>query len=104
MPRNTKRIKGAAARPKPGKPSGPANPSKGQGKGQQGQNQSNNGNAQKKGPVQANQRPIVPFLRKDRVLLIGEGEIFFGFFFAAFLYIKKSKMGIFMIVSLLYQQ
>lgn len=28
---------------------------------------------QKKGPLQANQRPIVPFLRGDRVLLIGEG-------------------------------
>lgn len=28
----------------------------------------------KKLPVQQNQRPIVPFLRKDRILLIGEGE------------------------------
>jgi 25S rRNA (uracil2634-N3)-methyltransferase len=82
MPRNTKRVKGVPARSKPGKPSGPANPGKGQqGKGQQGQNQSNNGNSQKKGPAQANQRPIVPFLRKDRVLLIGEGEIFSCYFF-----------------------
>lgn len=28
----------------------------------------------KKVPVQQNQRPIVPFLRNDRILLIGEGE------------------------------
>jgi 25S rRNA (uracil2634-N3)-methyltransferase len=28
----------------------------------------------KKLPMQQNQRPIVPFLRKDRILLIGEGE------------------------------
>lgn len=31
--------------------------------------------AQKKQPVQQNQRPIVPFLRGDRILLIGEGEL-----------------------------
>lgn len=29
---------------------------------------------QKLQPLQMNQRPIVPFLRGDRVLLIGEGE------------------------------
>ncbi|KAJ5643056.1 uncharacterized protein N7484_005563, partial [Penicillium longicatenatum] len=33
---------------------------------------------QKKGPLQANQRPIVPFLRGDRVLLIGEGDFSFA--------------------------
>lgn len=38
--------------------------------------------AQKKAPAQANQRPIVPFLRGDRILLIGEGEFLeFAFFF-----------------------
>ncbi|KAJ5216509.1 uncharacterized protein N7498_002916 [Penicillium cinerascens] len=34
--------------------------------------------AQKKAPVQANQRPIVPFLRGDRILLIGEGDFSFA--------------------------
>ncbi|KAJ6127505.1 hypothetical protein N7523_003117 [Penicillium sp. IBT 18751x] len=33
---------------------------------------------QKKGPVQANQQPIVPFLRGDRILLIGEGDFSFA--------------------------
>ncbi|KAJ5641553.1 hypothetical protein N7490_005553 [Penicillium lividum] len=33
---------------------------------------------QKKGPLQANQRPIVPFLRGDRVLLVGEGDFSFA--------------------------
>lgn len=30
--------------------------------------------SQKKQSLQANQRPIVPFLRQDRILLVGEGE------------------------------
>lgn len=30
--------------------------------------------SQKKQSVQANQRPIVPFLRGDRILLVGEGK------------------------------
>lgn len=30
--------------------------------------------SQKKQSAQANQRPIVPFLRGDRILLVGEGE------------------------------
>lgn len=79
MPRNNKKIKNAPP-PRsrgPGKPSGPPS---GASKGQQhgnGQNQGNgNGNAPKKGPLQTNQRPIVPFLRKDRILLVGEGEPF----------------------------
>ena len=33
--------------------------------------------SQKKHSLQANQRPIVPFLRGDRILLVGEGEYFF---------------------------
>lgn len=33
-----------------------------------------NGGSQKLQPLQQNQRPIVPFLRGDRILLIGEGE------------------------------
>lgn len=32
--------------------------------------------SQKKQSLQANQRPIVPFLRGDRILLVGEGEYF----------------------------
>lgn len=64
MPRNTKRIREAPR--SRGKSSGP--PRKGPAPKPQGTN------TQKKGPVQANQRPIVPFLRKDRILLIGEGE------------------------------
>jgi 25S rRNA (uracil2634-N3)-methyltransferase len=78
MPRNNKKVKNAPPpRPRgPGKPSGPSsNPAKGQQHGN-GQKQGN-GNAPKKVSLQANQRPIVPFLRKDRILLVGEGEIFF---------------------------
>lgn len=78
MPRNNKKIKNA---PPPrsrgsGKPSGP---SSGPGKGQHGnsQNHGNGSSAPKKGSMQANQRPIVPFLRKDRILLVGEGELEF---------------------------
>ncbi|KAJ5787460.1 hypothetical protein N7457_002450 [Penicillium paradoxum] len=81
MPRNAKKIKNAPP-PRsrgPGKPSGP---SSGSGKGQQhgnGQNQGNgSGNAPKKASLQANQRPIVPFLRKDRILLVGEGDFSFA--------------------------
>lgn len=36
-----------------------------------------NEGSQKKQSLQANQRPIVPFLRGDRILLVGEGEYFF---------------------------
>lgn len=32
---------------------------------------------QKRQSLQANQRPIVPFLRGDRILLVGEGEYSF---------------------------
>ncbi|KAJ5353293.1 hypothetical protein N7452_002267 [Penicillium brevicompactum] len=67
MPRNTKRIREAPrARGKPAPPrKGPAPKPQGS-------------NAPKKGPLQANQRPIVPFLRKDRILLIGEGDFSFA--------------------------
>ncbi|KAJ5320535.1 hypothetical protein PENANT_c033G04419 [Penicillium antarcticum] len=83
MPRNNKKIKGAPAPARsrgPGKPSGqPSNPPKGQNGNGQSQSQ---GQAKettvKKGSVQANQRPIVPFLRKDRVLLVGEGDFSFA--------------------------
>ncbi|CAG8392339.1 unnamed protein product [Penicillium salamii] len=68
MPRNTKRIREAPR--SRGKSSGP--PRKGPAPKPQGSN------TQKKGPVQANQRPIVPFLRKDRILLIGEGDFSFA--------------------------
>lgn len=37
-------------------------------------NGNGNGGSQKLQPLQQNQRPIVPFLRGDRILLIGEGE------------------------------
>ncbi|CAG8894793.1 unnamed protein product [Penicillium egyptiacum] len=81
MPRNNKKVKSAPPpRPRgPGKPSGPSsNPAKGQQHGN-GQKQGNgNANAPKKASMQANQRPIVPFLRKDRILLIGEGDFSFG--------------------------
>lgn len=30
----------------------------------------------KKGPIPKNQRPFVPFGRQDRILLIGEGELY----------------------------
>jgi 25S rRNA (uracil2634-N3)-methyltransferase len=76
MPRNNKKLKGApaSARPRgPGKSSGQSNTPKGQNGNAQGQGQTKE-NTVKKGPVQANQRPVVPFLRKDRVLLVGEGE------------------------------
>ncbi|KAJ5963303.1 uncharacterized protein N7479_003179 [Penicillium vulpinum] len=81
MPRNNKKAKSAPP-PRargPGKPSGPSsNPAKGQQHGN-GQKQGNgNANAPKKVSLQANQRPIVPFLRKDRILLIGEGDFSFG--------------------------
>lgn len=77
MPR--KKQKGPPARPhrtgpaapKPGQPSAAQAKAKGAGP-------SSSTNAkdtpQKKHGVQQNQRPIVPFLRGDRVLLIGEGE------------------------------
>ncbi|CAG7934916.1 unnamed protein product [Penicillium nalgiovense] len=81
MPRNNKKVKSAPLpRPRgPGKPSGPSsNPAKGQQHGN-GQKQGNaTANAPKKASMQANQRPIVPFLRKDRILLIGEGDFSFG--------------------------
>ncbi|KAJ5541963.1 hypothetical protein N7461_007966 [Penicillium sp. DV-2018c] len=80
MPRNNKKMKNAPPpRPRgPGKPSAPAS---GPGKSQQHGGPKpgkNNANAPKKGPMQANQRPIVPFLRKDRVLLVGEGDFSFA--------------------------
>jgi 25S rRNA (uracil2634-N3)-methyltransferase len=78
MPRNNKKMKNAPP-PRargPGKPSAPASgPGKGQQHGNSQKQGNGNVNAPKKGPTQANQRPIVPFLRKDRVLLIGEGEL-----------------------------
>lgn len=80
MPRNNKKVKNAPpTRPRgPGKPAGPSsNPTKGQQHGNGYKQGSGNANAPKKASMQVNQRPIVPFLRKDRVLLIGEGELFF---------------------------
>lgn len=82
MPRNNKKAKSAPP-PRargPGKPSGPSsNPAKGQQHGNGQKQGSGNANAPKKASMQANQRPIVPFLRKDRILLIGEGELFLLF-------------------------
>ncbi|KAJ6094636.1 hypothetical protein N7467_002149 [Penicillium canescens] len=81
MPRNNKKLKGAPAPARsrgPGKPSGQSsNPPSGQNGNAQSQGQGKETTV-KKGPVQANQRPIVPFLRKDRVLLIGEGDFSFA--------------------------
>lgn len=37
-------------------------------------NKNNKNNKNKKGPMPKNQRPIVPFGRGDRILLIGEGK------------------------------
>jgi 25S rRNA (uracil2634-N3)-methyltransferase len=78
MPRNNKKLKGAPAPARsrgPGKPSGQSsNPPSGHNGNAQSQGQGKETTV-KKGSVQANQRPIVPFLRKDRVLLIGEGEL-----------------------------
>lgn len=82
MPRNNKKAKSAPPpRPRgPGKPTGPSsNPAKGQQHGNGQKQGSGNANAPKKASMQANQRPIVPFLRKDRILLIGEGELFLLF-------------------------
>lgn len=82
MPRNNKKAKSAPPpRPRgPGKPSGPSsNPAKGQQHGNGQKQGSGNANAPKKASMQANQRPIVPFLRKDRILLVGEGELFLLF-------------------------
>jgi 25S rRNA (uracil2634-N3)-methyltransferase len=57
--------------PRPHRPSGPA---------KSGPDPANAGAAkegsQKKQSLQANQRPIVPFLRGDRILLVGEGKQF----------------------------
>lgn len=81
MPRNNKKAKSAPPpRPRgPGKPSGPSsNPAKGQQHGNGQKQGSGNANAPKKASMQANQRPIVPFLRKDRILLIGEGDFTFA--------------------------
>ncbi|KOS43466.1 hypothetical protein ACN38_g5597 [Penicillium nordicum] len=81
MPRNNKKAKSAPPpRPRgPGKPSGPSsNPAKGQQHGNGQKQGSGNANAPKKASIQANQRPIVPFLRKDRILLIGEGDFSFA--------------------------
>ncbi|KAJ6171658.1 hypothetical protein N7470_000725 [Penicillium chermesinum] len=47
-------------------------------KGQGAKAQADVANKQNKLPVQQNQRPIVPFLRGDRVLLIGEGDFSFA--------------------------
>ncbi|KAJ5144159.1 uncharacterized protein N7515_002946 [Penicillium bovifimosum] len=81
MPRNNKKMKNAPP-PRARGPCKPSAPASGPGKGQQhgnGQKQGNdNSSAPKKGPMQANQRPIVPFLRKDRVLLVGEGDFSFA--------------------------
>lgn len=77
MPR--KKQKGPPARPHRAGPSvpKPGQPSTAQAKAK-GSGPSNSAHAkdapQKKHGVQQNQRPIVPFLRGDRVLLIGEGE------------------------------
>ncbi|EKV05208.1 25S rRNA (uridine(2634)-N(3))-methyltransferase [Penicillium digitatum] len=81
MPRNNKKVKNAPpTRPRgPGKPAGPSsNPTKGQQHGNGYKQGSGNANAPKKASMQVNQRPIVPFLRKDRVLLIGEGDFSFA--------------------------
>lgn len=75
--------------PRSHRPSGPAKP--GPGPASQGKNKSSKpgiaaGRAeagagkegiQNKQSLQANQRPIVPFLRGDRILLIGEGKLSF---------------------------
>jgi 25S rRNA (uracil2634-N3)-methyltransferase len=79
--------------PRSHRPSGPAKPGPGPGPGpaSQGKNKSSKpdiaaGRAeagagkegiQNKQSLQANQRPIVPFLRGDRILLIGEGKLSF---------------------------
>ncbi|KAJ5757025.1 uncharacterized protein N7511_007207 [Penicillium nucicola] len=85
MPRNNKKLKGAPAPARsrgPGKPSvQPSHLPKGQNVNGQGQGQGKGQDMEtvaKKGSVQANQRPIVPFLRKDRVLLVGEGDFSFA--------------------------
>ncbi|KAJ5373620.1 hypothetical protein N7517_005626 [Penicillium concentricum] len=81
MPRINKKVKNAPP-PRargPGKPSGSSsNPAKGQQHGNGQKQGSGNGNAPKKISLQANQRPIVPFLRKDRILLVGEGDFSFA--------------------------
>lgn len=43
------------------------------------------GGGQKKQSLQTNQRPIVPFLKEDRILLVGEGEFLFFFFVSFFM-------------------
>ena len=73
--------------PRSHRPSGPAKP--GPGPASQGKNKTSKPDvavgraeagagkegSQKKQSLQANQRPIVPFLRGDRILLIGEGKL-----------------------------
>lgn len=51
--------------------------------------------APKKQNVQQNQRPIVPFLRSDRVLLIGEGEFCFVFLVMLFCLVYLMPLFIF---------
>ncbi|KAJ5095133.1 hypothetical protein N7532_007424 [Penicillium argentinense] len=59
---------------------GPKPQGQGQGQGQQkaGKNANAGNGPQKLQPLQQNQRPIVPFLRGDRILLIGEGDFSFA--------------------------
>ncbi|KAJ5927986.1 hypothetical protein N7466_006942 [Penicillium verhagenii] len=77
MPR--KKQKGPAARPnRPGPPAKQGQtPSQSKPK-TKGAGTADAPQNQKKGPLQANQRPIVPFLRGDRVLLVGEGDFSFA--------------------------
>lgn len=81
MPR--KKQKGPPARnqrsggpaPKPQTPVASQSKPKGKGAG----NPAPDGPEKKKAPLQANQRPIVPFLKGDRILLVGEGEFYLSF-------------------------
>lgn len=81
MPR--KKQKSGPA-PRSNRPSGPAKPGPApasQAKNKASKPDSAAGGAgkeasQKKQSLQANQRPIVPFLRGDRILLVGEGKYF----------------------------
>lgn len=74
--------------PRPHRPSGPAksgpapaSQAKGKGpKSDPGSAGAVKQDSQKKQSLQANQRPIVPFLRGDRILLVGEGKPFFYHF------------------------
>lgn len=72
MPR--KKQKGPP--PRSNRPGGPKSQNQGAQKGnKQSASTTDTKGPQKLQPLQQNQRPIVPFLRGDRILLVGEGEL-----------------------------